>query len=109
MKEIKDNTDGEIYLYSLTERINIVKMTMLLQTIYRFSAIPIKLPVILLIELEQKMSSLFWYMDIIRSEIHKIKFIKTIFIQQRVYILYIVCSLYSIANTQRYIIIEETG
>ena len=48
-------------------------------------------------------------MDIIRSEIHKIKFIKTIFIQQRVYILYIVCSLYSIANTQRYIIIEETG
>ena len=59
MKEIKDNTDGEIYPYSLTERINIVKMTMLLQTIYRFSAIPIKLPVILLIELEQKMSSLF--------------------------------------------------
>ena len=84
-------------------------MTMLLQTIYRFSAIPIKLPVIFLIELEQKMSSLFWYMDIISQKYIKLSLYKTIFIQQRVYILHIVCSLYSIAYTQRYIIIEETG
>ena len=53
MKEIKDNTNRcrEIPC-SWVGRINIVKMTTLQDTSYRFHVIPIKLPMIFFTELE---------------------------------------------------------
>ena len=41
-------------------KINIVKITILPNTLYRFSAIPIKLPMPFFIELEQKISQFIW-------------------------------------------------
>ena len=41
-------------------RINIVKMTILPNAIYRFNVISVKLPMAFFIELEQKSSQLIW-------------------------------------------------
>ena len=41
-------------------RINIVKMTILQNAVYRFNAIPLKSPIAFFIELEQKISQFIW-------------------------------------------------
>ena len=61
MKEIKDDTNRWIDKpCSWIARINIVKMTIKPKAIYRFNVIPIKLPMILFIKLEQKISQFVW-------------------------------------------------
>ena len=61
MKEITDDTKRwKDIPCSWIGRISIVKLTVLLKTIYRFNAIPIKSPMVFLIELEPKILQFVW-------------------------------------------------
>ena len=61
MKEIKDDINRWRDIpCSWVGRINIVKMTILPNAIYRFIVIPIELPMAFFIELDQKISQLIW-------------------------------------------------
>ena len=61
MKEIKDTINRwREMLCFWVGRINIVKVTILPNAVYRFSVISVKLPVVFFRELEQKISQFIW-------------------------------------------------